>query len=242
MGWMIAALVISAAILGGTWYYTQQDDRSRKIKPAQDGLPGDEAANAKNVSLKSIWDIEDIRDSVVFLRNNRYSAVMSVGAIDFRMMSDQEQASTENALVQAALSLPFDMQLYASSEYVDTEACIQSIAAGSAGQSPKLTTYADQAINYLTNLMKSRNVYVRRNYIIVSYDGAVDKAYEELNRYCNTAIAALQRARVPARRLTSSEILNLIHSKLNRGSSVKPADIADSGGFDLYVSGAQERE
>lgn len=241
MGWMIAAVVISAAILGGTWYYTQRDSAGQKIRPDQGGLPDDAGNSSKDVSLKSVWDILDIRDSVVFLRNNRYSAVISVGAIDFRMMSDKEQESVENALVQASLSLPFDMQLYASSEYIDTEACIRGITAGSGSRSPKLATFADQAVNYLTDLMKSRNVYVRRNYIVVSYNGTVDKAYEELNRRCNSTITALSRARVPARRLTSSEILNLIHSKLNRGSAVKPADIAASGGFDLYVSGVQER-
>lgn len=241
MAWMISALITSIVVLAGVWYYTQQDSGLKKPKAGQTGQMIDTTGSSRAVSLKTIWDIEDIRDSVIFLKNNRYSAVISVGAIDFRMMSDEEQAAVENALIQAALSLSFDVQLYASSEYIDAEAAIQSIAAGSASGSPKIMTYAEQAINYLADMMKSRSVYVRRNYIIVSYDGPVEKAYNELNQRCNIAIAALQRARVPARRLTSSEILNLIHSKLNRGSSVKPSDIAASGGFDLYVTGAQER-
>lgn len=240
MGWMIAALVTSIVILGGVWYYTQTDDIRRKSGPVSAREKGETAQSGKSkVSLKDIWDIEDIRDSVVFLKGRRYSAVISVGAIDFRMMSEEEQNGVENALIQAALSLSFDVQLYAASDYIDVQNAINDIAQNApASNNTRLMTYAEQAVNFLNNMMRSRTVYVRRNYIIVSYDGPVEKAYEELNRRCSVVIAGLQRAKVPARRLSSSEILNMLYSRLNRGSSAKPADSANAGAFELYVDGA----
>jgi hypothetical protein len=242
MLWLILSLVLSAAVLGGVWYYTQQDDIKKKkagssYQTGQDTtkLPG------KQKSFADIWDIEDVRDSVVFLKNGRHSAAIRVGAIDFRMMSEAEQEAVENALIQTALTLSFDVQMYATSEYIDVEAAKQEIESNNVSNNRKLAMLQQEALNFLDGIAKSRGT-VRRNYIIVSYEGNPEKVHQELNRYCNIIISSLTRAKVPAYRLGSSEILDLVYSRLNRGSTAKPSAAAAAGAFDLYVAGATYTE
>lgn len=237
MLWIMLSLILSAAVLGGVWYYSQQDKVNKKYGKSGRGEQTEEKSAGKQKSFSDIWNIEEIRDSVVFLRDGRCSAVIRVGAIDFRMMSEAEQEAVENALIQTALSLSFDVQLYATSEYIDVEAAKQEIESNSVSDNPKLARLQEEALNFLDGIAKSRGT-VRRNYIIVSYDGNPEKAYQELNRYCNIIISSLTRAKVPAYRLGSSEILDLVYSRLNRGSTAKPSAAAAAGAFDLYVAGA----
>jgi len=242
MLWIVLSLILSAAVLGGVWYYTQRDDIKKKAGKSFQPEQGIAKSSGKQKNFADIWDIEEIRDSVVFLKDGRCSAVIRVGAIDFRMMSEAEQEAVENALIQTALSLSFDVQLYATSEYIDVEAAKQEIESNSVSDNPKLARLQEEALNFLDGIAKSRGT-VRRNYIIVSYDGSPEKAYQELNRYCNIIIiSSLTRAKVPTYRLGSSEILDLVYSRLNRGSTAKPSAAAAAGAFDLYVAGATYAE
>lgn len=237
MLWIMLSLILSAAVLGGVWYYTQRDDIKKNAGKSFQSEQDTEKTSGKQKNFADIWDIEEIRDSVVFLKDGRCSAVIRVGAIDFRMMSEAEQEAVENALIQTALSLSFDVQLYATSEYIDVEAAKQEIEANDVSNNPKLAKLKQEALSFLDSIAKSRGT-VRRNYIIVSYDGNPEKAYQELNRYCNIIISSLTRAKVPAYRLGSSEILDLVYSRLNRGSTARPSAAAAAGAFDLYVAGA----
>jgi len=234
--WLAITLLLSAAVLGGAWYYTQRDETKAKQKNNNSDQQTQSKSGQKY--LKDIWDIEEIRDSIIFLKDNRYSAVIRTGAIDFRMMSEAEQEAVEEALIQTALSLSFDVQLYATSEYIDVEAAKQEIESEKENISgnPKLAKLQEEAIKFLDDIAKTRGT-VRRNYIIVTHEGQPEKAYQELDRYCNIIISSLLRAKVPAHRLGSSEILDLVHSRLNRGSIFKPSMAAAAGAFDLYVDG-----
>jgi len=237
MLWIVLSLILSVAVLGGVWYYTQRDDIKKKAGKSFQPEQGIAKPSGKQKNFADIWDIEEIRDSVVFLKDGRCSAVIRVGAIDFRMMSEAEQEAVENALIQTALSFSFDVQLYATSEYIDVEAAKQEIETNDVSDNPKLAKLQEEALQFLDNIAKSRGT-VRRNYIIVSYDGNSEKAYQELNRYCNIIISSLTRAKVPAYRLGSSDVLYWGDSSLNCGLRSIPSSGWASGALDLYVAGA----
>ena len=75
----------------------------------------------KNKTRKQLSDILgiSIKDNIVCL-DNRYSIVVKLGNIDYNMLSDAEQESIENTLIQTALAIDYPIQFFSSSEYFDT--------------------------------------------------------------------------------------------------------------------------
>lgn len=193
----------------------------------------------KEADIKEVWGIEDVRDGIVYLKNGRYSAVLRVGSIDFGLLSSSEQEAVENVLIQTALSFNCPVQFFSTTDFIDTmnaqTAIISALESGLLNQ--KLSSYAENLLKFLDETMRNKSVYVRKNYIIVSYDGELHKAKVELARRCEMIANSLKKAKVTVERLSSEEIVDLIHNILNKANSAKPSDIVRAGGFELYVSG-----
>ena len=67
-----------------------------------------------------------IKDNIICL-GNRYSNVIKLGNIDYNMLSNSEQDSIENVLIQTALAIDYPIQFFSTTEFIDTSKVISLI-------------------------------------------------------------------------------------------------------------------
>jgi len=219
-------------LLGTAVYLTLQKNKLKSTRKEISNDVGNRKRNKR--SNKNISDILDIQiiDNIICL-GNRYSSILELGSIDFNMLSDDEQTSIENVLMQTALSIDYPVQFFSTMEYIDTTKVIGQIKENKVN-SNALQEYRGYLINYLENLMESRNISVLKNYAIISYDGAYENAQNELVRRCNSFKLNLLRAKISSSLLTENDLYNLIYRELNKNSKIK-VDLLKEGGQNLYV-------
>lgn len=192
------------------------------------------------IPIQDFWDIQDISHGTLLLRpGNRYRAIVLVGSINYQLMSDNEKSQIEVSLINLASSITFPIQIFSMNELCDTTHISKEIMEKRALLPEPLQSYALTMVDGLTTLRYSREVLIRKNYIIVSYDDNVvfDKGVKEVIRRAGTIIDGLSKTGISARLLNSNEIADLMFAALNRQNITKAADIIQEGGLDLYVSG-----
>lgn len=181
--------------------------------------------------LESVFNFK-IKDNIICV-GNRYSTIVRLGNIDYNMLSVSEQDSIENILVQTALSIDYPVQFFSTTEYIDTTKII-SLMKKNRNNNNKIEEYKNNLIQYLNNLMENRNISVVKSYAIISYDGNIQDAIQELNRKAWALKSSLLRARIECEILTEDEIYNLIYKELNKNSTIDISKLR--GGVNkLYV-------
>ena len=159
-----------------------------------------------------------IKDNIICL-GNRYSIVVRLGNIDYNMLSNNEQESIENILIQTALSIDYTIQFFSTTEYIDTSNVVSLIKQNKSKNS-NIQEYKEYLIEYLKNLMENRSISIIRNYAIISYDGLYEDAIEELNRKATSFKGNLLRAKIVCEVLNEDELYNLIYRELNKNSTI----------------------
>ena len=139
-----------------------------------------------------MWGIEDIRDGIIYLTQNRYRRIIAMGSLDFHLLSQAEQSVVEEQLMQTAMSLQFPVQFITTTERINTQDTIKQIDKvldADELYNEKTRGYASKMRLYLNKMMEDRGVYVRRSYAIVcSGDVRQTKSYRcfrSLYRYNN---------------------------------------------------------
>lgn len=228
MKFTIILIVLSMFfLLGAIVYSSLKKNESNNILNKQ-------GKNRTN-NIADIFDIQIIDD---FIKSgNRYSCVLRLGNIDYNMLSDDEQETIENVLIQTALSINYPIQFYNTTETIDTSKIIDEIKENEL-DSYSANKYKEYMINYLKNLMNNRNITVLRNYAIISCDGLFEDAKVELIRLCNSFKNNLLRAKIQTNRLNEKELYNLIFRELNKNTKVN-LNFMMEGGQRLYVGKAK---
>lgn len=234
-------MILTGLVVFITWYIVTKDKRKAKKRKIQEIQEIEDPSLQENThNIKTIWGIKEVRDGIMHLKDDKYAAAVKMGSLDIGLLSSEEQESVENALIRLALSLNFPVRLYSTTDYVDTSATQRVIqkALMTKNFSAKLRTYAESTLKYLEDMRKTRSVYIRENFFVIFYEGELEKAYKELDRRCQIIIASLKRLNVAAKRVTSDEIINVLHNALNKRSSAKPSEMVEQGAFELYVTGS----
>lgn len=229
---MIILIILSVAVLIGAIIYSNYKKKNYNKLKSNEALIEKQKKDKK--SKNSIADIIDIQVKDCFIKvGNRYSSILRLGNIDYHMLSEDEQETIENVLIQTALSIDYSLQFFNTTETIDTTKIINMIKDNKI-ESYKANEYKEYMINYLQNLMENRNINVIRNYAIISYDGLYEDAKNELIRQCNSFKNNLLRAKIQVEMLEEKDIYNLIFRELNKNSKVK-LDFLMEGGKSLYV-------
>lgn len=188
----------------------------------------------KKTNKKQLSDILKIefKDNIICI-DNRYSIVLQLGSIDYNMLSNKEQETVENILIQTALSINHSIQFFSTTEYIDTNKIITLISENKT-QNIKIQRYKKNLITYLKNIMENRSISIVKSYAILSYDGLEEKVIEELNRISNSLKNNLLGAQIVCEILDKEELYNLIYRELNKNSTLN-INILKNGGGNLYV-------
>lgn len=245
-------LVLTVAVGLGAWWYVRMLDaritagRSGRNKSASRGAGGERPvppgnSREKSLSVQDLWGVKDIRDGMIVFDEAWYRVLLKIGPIDYHIMNENEQHSIESVLMSCAMALGFRIQLFSTTELVDTKSCALAIRSfvEAGNVSDAMTGYGLSMYSYLTSMMQDRSVRNRPRYIAISYhtlEGYED-AFNELQRRAHTLIANLSRARITASLLTSEQVLNVLFRFNNRGRVHKPSDAVGEGAMDLIVTG-----
>lgn len=239
---MIIFLILSVVFVIGTVIYLNQ--KKKKVnntlkKTSSIDTKKDTKNNKKE--KKQLADILQfkIKDNMICL-GNRYSNVIKLGNIDYNMLSNSEQDSIENILIQTALAIDYPVQFFSTTEYIDTSKVINLIKKNKT-KSYKIQEYKNYLVNYLENLMDNRSISVVKNYAIISYDGLYEDAIEELNRKSMSFKGSLLRAKIVCEILNEDDLYNLIYRELNKNSALSISPLKE-GVKNLYVGKKQKRK
>ena len=233
---MIIFLVLTVLFVIGTAFYLNNKKKNVNAPKHSAGTKKEKNTNKGKKQLTDILQIK-IKDNIVCL-GTRYSNVIKLGNIDYNMLSNSEQDSIENVLIQTALAIDYPIQFFSTTEFIDTSKVISIIKQNKTGN-VKVREYKEYLIKYLQGLMENRSISVIKNYAIISYDGTYDKAIEELNRKSLSFTGNLLRAKIVCEILDEGELYNLIYRELNKNSAINISNLRE-GGKNLYVGKKQK--
>jgi len=200
-------------------------------------LKAQNTTNIKNKrnTIKTVWGIEGINDSILSI-NARHSIIIELGSIEYRLLNDEEQNNIDNSLIKIAKTFKNQTQFFSTIEKIDTSSKIENIRLSLEKQkNDAIKEYGESIIEYLENIMHEENLYVRRNYFIMTSNEPYEKAETELKAYYKDLKYALSNIKITAKMLSDFEIIELIHRELNKNSTEKIRNIIKEGGLDFYV-------
>ncbi len=235
---MIVFLVLSVLFIIGTALYLNRKKKNINYEIKQNYKQEEKEKKTKKTKkqLSDILQIK-IKDNIICL-GNRYSSIIKLGNIDYNMLSNSEQDSIENILIQTALAIDYPIQFFSTTEYIDTSKAISLIKQNNS-KNFKIQNYKEYLIKYLESLMENRTISVVKNYAIISYDGLYKDAIEELNRRSTSFRGSLIRAKIVCDILDENELYNLIYRELNKNSNLNISSLKE-GGKNLYVGKKQK--
>ena len=230
-------LVLTVVFIIGTVIYLNYKKKNinHDLKQNSPKESKEKGSKKNKKQLAYILQIK-IKDNIIFM-GNRYSIIIKMGNIDYNMLSNNEQNSIENILIQTALSIDYPIQFFSTTEYIDTSKVISLIRQNKT-KNYKIQEYKEYLIKYLENLMENKTISVVKNYAIISYDGLYKNAIDELNRKANSFKGNLLRAKIECETLTEDELYNLIYRELNKNDALN-IDHLKKGG-NLYVGKKQK--
>lgn len=186
-------------------------------------------------NIKTIWGIEEIKNQMLTI-NNSHSIVIELGSIEYRLLNDEEQNNIDNNLKKIAKTFTNQTQFFSTIEKIDTTDKMENIRENIDKQrNSNIKEYGKSIIDYLDSIMQEDDLYVRKNYLIVTSFEPYDKAERELKEYYDDLRYSLSNIKVTARLLSDMDIIELIYRELNKNSNEQLRNIIKKGGLDFYV-------
>ena len=227
---MIVFLVLSVlAILLTFVYLKNSKNKVKQKKQTTDKSIQNDNGKKKTKQLKDILGLK-INNSMINIEN-RYSCILRIGSIDYNMMSENEQETIENVLMQTALTFDGFVQFLTTTENIDTNEIINDIKKTRA-TNMQIRNCKENLINFLNNMMENMDTAINKNYIILSYDGLFEDAIKELNRRIANLKTSLSRAKIQCELLNDEDIYNLLYKELNKNSNIIKMDFRKE---ELYI-------
>ncbi len=202
--------------------------------------------------------IKDIQDDLVILKNNSCALILQVGAINFDLLSEEEQEAVIYAYSALLNSLSFPIQIYIRSQKKDISGYLNYIT--SQIQTQKNPVFKQRLVNYknfVQKLVKEKNVLDKKFYLVIPYHhidiapptsnlklpflskktsttthkptnkDIIEKAKTNLLPKRDHLIRQLARIGLPARQLTTTELIHLFHAIYNPETPLKPTSSQD---------------
>lgn len=189
--------------------------------------------NKKNI--KNVWGIEKIKDNILTI-DNKCSIIIELGSIEYRLLNEKEQDNIDNNLIKIAKTFTYQTQFFSTIEKIDTTDKILNIKENIEKQKNKyVKEYGKSIIEYLNNIMQEENLYVRKNYLVVTSDEAFEKATLELKEFYDDLKYSFASIKVPIKLLDDMDIVELIYRELNKNANENLKNIINGGGLDFYV-------
>ena len=161
------------------------------IKKHQKALEGADCGD-KN-SVQDFLEFKDIKNGIISLPNNDYRLILEVtGTLNFFLMSEEEQDKAEANFRSLLGSLTFPIQFYTQTRLLDLSNEVLQIRSGLSNLPERLRIYGMQMSEDMQRWMGSKNVMLKRNYIVIPYQNDdYQEAVRELSRRKDIIVSEL---------------------------------------------------
>jgi hypothetical protein len=167
-------------------------------------------------SARTQIGIQEVRDGVLVLPNNRYRLVLTTSSLNFELQSAAEQDVIIDTFQSFLNSLTTPIQILIRVRELDIDRYLEELHASRASETQKI--YRKQLENYssfIRKLVAGNKILSRRFYLVIPYENkTVDfsLAKEQLQLEKDILVKGLEKLGMTARPLNSLEILDLFYS------------------------------
>ncbi|MFH2085217.1 MAG: hypothetical protein ABII21_00275 [bacterium] len=191
-------------------------------------------------------DIETVRDDLVILKNGICSLVIQTSAINFGLLSEEEQDATIYAYAGLLNSLSFPIQIVVKSEKKDISAYLELLASQEKKLKDEVLQERMRAYRqFIETTVREQNVLDKKFYLVVSYqlvtlsgkveitEDLINKAKSDLEPRRDHLIKQLVKIGLTASQLNSQNLIKLFHSSYN--STVKGQKFTTSNDYEQAI-------
>lgn len=194
------------------------------------------SAKGQKKDIKTIWEIDKLDDGIITNSRGQTSMIMEIGSIEYRLLNDTEQSVIDTTLTNVSRTLTYNMQFFSTTVKVDTNEKIYEIMENMRKQkNEKMKEYGEAIIEYLEEIMQEDDLYVRKNYIIVSSFEPREEAENNLRTFCNTLKSSLNEIKIRTQILGFERVIDLFHKEINKDSTEDVVLIIKEGGLDEII-------
>lgn len=194
------------------------------------------SAKGQKKDIKTIWEIDKLDDGILINSRGQTSMIMEIGSIEYRLLNDAEQSVIDTTLTNVSRTLTYNMQFFSTTVKVDTNEKIYEIMENMRKQkNEKMKEYGEAIIEYLEEIMQEDDLYVRKNYIIVSSFEPREEAENNLRTFCNTLKSSLNEIKIRTQILGFERVIDLFHKEINKDSTEDVVLIIKEGGLDEII-------
>lgn len=194
--------------------------------------------------------VHDIQQNLAILKNGSAAMIIETSAVNFGLLSQEEQDAIIYAYAALLNSLNFPIQILIRSERKDISAYLGLLAAAAKKQtSPTKRAWIESYRQFVAETVRRRNVLDKKFYIILPFSSLelgsvkslglavasqnrlpapmteiVKKALVALEPKRDHVIRQLERIGLNARQLTNKEILSLLYKTYNPGYAAPEID------------------
>jgi len=173
-------------------------------------------------------DVETIRDDMVILKNGICSLVLSVSAINFGLLSEEEQDATIYSYAGLLNSLSFPIQIVVQSEKKDISAYLELLTKQESKlKDPVLKERMTQYREFINTTITEQNVLDKKFYLVVSYQPItlsgkvkisqelIDRAKVDLEPKREHIVKQLSRIGLVSSQLNTQNLIKLFYGFYN---------------------------
>lgn len=198
------------------------------------------SAQKISASTQHFTEIEDIVDDVVILSQNYASLVIEVQAINFSLLSKEEQEAKLVGYASLLNSLAFPIQILIRNKKMDITNYIKLLEQEAhVSKNEKLKDYITQYQKFIQELVKNTSVLDKKFYVIIPFSalelGAIHalkkedfiaQAKAELHAKADSIQTQLGRLSLLCKLLQKNELISLFYDLYNsEDKEVSPADV-----------------
>jgi hypothetical protein len=191
----------------------------------------------QEITTQQHLDIEDIREDMILLKNGVVSLVLETTALNFDLLSEEEQDARIVAFARVLNSLTFPLQILISTQRKDVSSYVQKLSVHKERQiSPALKRQIEIYMQFVKNLTVRNEVLDKRFFVAIptvvgevsrtsiwkqmfgkpvkirNVPQVLEKARTQLLPKRDHIIKQLKKMQIHARQLNSDELIKLFYS------------------------------
>lgn len=133
-------------------------------------MPATKPTSPVKASTQIFIEIEEVRDDILLMKDFSASVVVEVGAVNFWLLSSEEQTSMIYSYSSFLNSLSFPVQILIISKKIDISSYLDYLSMRkSAQQNPVVQTRLASYREFIKNIVKKNTVLERRYFFVVPF-------------------------------------------------------------------------
>ena len=221
----------------GTLIYTRKKNNLQEVKPI-------DKSNIKKSkkTLSNLWGIDGFNNQVITINKNQHSIIVELESIEYSLLHEGEKENVDRELISIAQMLKFPIQFLEVKKQIELGDMLEEIKINTINSNSNVKEYANQIISYLEKIQEDKNLFERKNYMVISSFNNRKVAEIELKEFYQLLRYHLLNIKVSTRLLNDREIVELIYEQLHKDNKNKVTEIEQKGGFGLYVTGTERKK